>query len=298
MRRWLTAVALGASAGIALAGCTSPPAGTDGDLTNGWAALAEAKPFVPEVAVCHTTAVDTGYLANYAPVDCAEAHVMQTVHVGQFSGTAAEATEPVAIGSPEYQSAYGDCDRAAQKFLGGDWRGARLTLTMVLSSPPAWQAGTRWYRCDVGEVRSIDDASLEARTGSLQGALAKASPLNHQCFNPKTAGQQGVDEMVAVSCTKPHRSEFVGTFVAPGTTYATFEKDSAAIHKGCRARVAAFAKVPNDGNLQYRVGTIFYQPTEYEFRSGNRSVQCFLWRDDQPLTRSVRGAGPRALPVS
>jgi putative regulator of septum formation len=295
MRRWLTAVALGAA--LALAGCTEPPAGTDGDLTDDWAALAQAEPFVPEVETCHPSAVDTGYLANYAPVDCGQSHVTQTVHVGTFSGAAAEAAEPVAVGTPEYQSAYGDCDRAAQKFLGGDWRGARLTLTMILSSPPAWQAGTRWYRCDVGEVRSIDDASLEARTASLKGALAKLSPLHHQCFNPKTA-KQVIEEMTAVSCTRPHRSEFVGTFPAPGTTYATFEKDSAAIHKGCRARVAAFAKVPNDSNLQYRVGTIFYQPSEFEFRSGNRSVQCFLWRDDQPLTRSVRGAGIRALPVS
>ena len=43
--------------------------------------------------------------------------------------------------------------------------------------------------------------------------------------------------------------------------------------------------MPNNSDLQYRAGTIFYHPYEQEWQNGNRGVQCFLWLDDRNLTR-------------
>jgi hypothetical protein len=55
--------------------------------------------------------------------------------------------------------------------------------------------------------------------------------------------------------------------------------------------------VPDDANVQYRAGTIFYHPYEQEWKDGNRGVQCFLWVSDRSLTRSMKGAGSKALPI-
>lgn len=296
MRRWLAAVALMAAAALAAAGCSSPPAGVDGDLVDDWKPLAEAKAFVPAVGVCHATVVESGYLANYRPVDCAGAHMTQTAYVGTFSGAAAEAPAPVAVGTPQYRAAFAQCDKEAAAFLGGNWRTARLTVTLVLSSPEAWAGGTKWYRCDVSEVQSLDDTSLTPRSGSLKGALTKASPLTHTCFNPRLAGDD-VEEMVPVACGKKHRSEFVGIYTATEDTYAAFRRNDRRTHEGCLSVVASYAKLPKDGNLQYRAGTIYYFPQEDEWNRGNRGVKCFLWRSDRTFTASVKGAGTRVLPV-
>ena len=166
----------------------------------------------------------------------------------------------------------------------------------MLSSPEAWSSGTRWFRCDLSEVLSLDDTSLTQRNGSLEGALRKATPLRHTCYNPKLTGND-VDEMVPVACGKAHRSEFVGIYTATDRSYSAFRANDRRIHEGCLDVVASFAKLPNDGNLQYRAGTIYYFPQEDEWERGNRGVKCFLWRSDRTFTKSVKGGGTRMLPV-
>jgi hypothetical protein len=296
MRRRVAAVALSVTAALAAAGCTSPPGGVDGDLVDDWKPMAEAAAFVPEVGVCHATVVESGYLANYRPVDCAGSHMTQTAYVGTFTGPAAESKAPVQPGSAEYKTAFDDCDKRATAFLGGNWRTARLTLTLVLSSPEAWAGGTRWYRCDVAEVQSLDDTSLTPRSGSLKGILAKPSPLSHTCFNPRLSGDE-VEEMVPVACSTRHRSEFVGIYTAKESTYQAFRANDRRTHEGCLAVVASYAKIPKDGNLQYRAGTIYYFPQEDEWIRGNRGIKCFLWRSDRTFTKSVKNGGTRMLPV-
>ena len=69
-------------------------------------------------------------------------------------------------------------------------------------------------------------------------------------------------------------------------------------HRACRTLIAKYAKVPDNGDLQYRAGSIYYHPYEREWRNGNRGVQCFLWVSDRNLTRSVKGAGAKGLPVT
>ncbi|MEJ3746698.1 septum formation family protein [Actinomycetes bacterium KLBMP 9797] len=80
------------------------------------------------------------------------------------------------------------------------------------------------------------------------------------------------------------------------TPYADFTRNAARVHAGCRGVVAAFAKVPNDAKLGYRAGTIYYGPDRDEWTRGDRGVRCFLWVD-RDVKRSMRNAGPTALPV-
>lgn len=295
MRRWLAAVAMGAVTALAVAGCGAP-AGIDRDLVDDWPVPGVPKVFVPTVGTCHRHFQDVGFLSGYNPVDCGQTHRVETVHVGTLTGTNADRSTAPPAGSAGMRAARAECDRKVNRALGADWRSGRLDLGVVFPSPSAWTGGARWFRCDLSETESLDDSSIIPRTGSLKGALAGAADLAHRCFNPKLV-KDDIEEMVAVPCAAKHHAEFVGVYQAPDTSYASFDKSGNQLHKRCLALIAKYAKVPNNSDLQYRVGTIFYQPYEQSWKDGNRGVQCFLWISDRNLTRSVKGAGPKGLPV-
>ncbi|WP_406108409.1 septum formation family protein [Micromonospora globbae] len=294
MRRWWTAAVTGALVALALTGCA--PAGLDTDLTDDWPALAAAEAFVPEAGVCHLAVQDVGYLSAYNPVDCGESHRAETLYVGTLSGAAAERGTPPPAGSAGMRAARGQCDREVSKAVGADWRGGRLGVGVVFPSPAAWAGGARWFRCDVSETTSLDEPGVSLRQGTLRGALKGDSALAHRCFNPKLDGDD-ITEMRAVSCTAKHHAEFVGVYQAPDVSYAQFSEATLRTHKACRKLIAKYAAVPDDANVQYRAGTIFYHPYEQEWKDGNRGVQCFLWVSDRSLTRSMKGAGSKALPI-
>lgn len=50
--------------------------------------------------------------------------------------------------------------------------------------------------------------------------------------------------------------------------------------------------------LSYRTGTFFAYVAEADWNAGNRSVRCLLWLgQDRTVSRSLKGAGARGLPV-
>ncbi|WP_320067932.1 septum formation family protein [Micromonospora sp. RTGN7] len=292
MRRWWAVVAVGAA--VALTGCGTP-AGIDGDLADDWRAMAAPTQFVPAAGVCHSAFSDVGYLTGYQPVDCGTTHRVETVHVGTLTGAPAERSAPPAVGSAGRKAARTECDRKVDRAVGANWRAGRLAVTTVFPSQQAWEGGARWFRCDLNEVESLDDLTVVPRSGSLKGALTASSTLAHRCFNPKTV-KDDVKEMAPTPCTSRHRAEFVGIYRAPDVPFDQIDKNRLRIHKGCQALIASYAKLPNNGDMQYRAGTIFYHPFEEEWKNGNRGVQCFLWVE-RVLTRSMKGAGARALPI-
>ncbi|MET8234554.1 septum formation family protein [Micromonospora sp. NPDC005298] len=296
MRRWLTAVAGGAAVALALAGCGAP-AGVDRNLTDDWPAPVAAQQFVPAADVCHHSSQQVGFLTGYNPMACAESHRVETMFVGTLTGKGAERGTPPTPGSEGMRAAQAGCDKEVSRAVGADWRSGRLGLTVVLPSAAAWTGGARWYRCDVTEIASIDDTAVDLRTGSLRGSLTGAAPLAYRCFNPKLV-KDDIDEMVAVPCTTKHHAEFVGIWQAPDISYAEFTRTTKRTHRACQTMTAKFAKVPDNSQLDFRAGTIYYQPYEQEWKNGNRGVQCFLWISDRDLTRSLRNAGTKGLPVT
>lgn len=295
MRRWWTAVAVGAVAVLALAGCGAP-GGADGNLTDDWPGFGPAKGFVPENGACHTIVQDVGYLSGYNPVGCTEPHRAETLYVGTLTGADAGRGTPPRAGSNGMRTARAECDRQVSKAVGADWRSGRVMVSVVFPSALAWTGGARWFRCDAAEVASLDDISVIAREASLKNALKPGSPLAHGCFNPKLS-KDDIEEMRPVACTAKHHAEFVGIYQAPDITYAEFGRTSLRAHKACRGLIAKYVKVPNNSDMQYRAGTIIYHPYEQEWKDGNRGVQCFLWLDDRTLTRSLKGAGTKGLPI-
>jgi hypothetical protein len=297
MRRWWAGMATCAAATLALTGCAGGPAGVDGDLTNNWATIGAPEAFVPLSGVCHLRLHEAA-VNTYRPVDCVAPHRAETVHVGTLTGQDAGEQAPPPVGSPTFGSARAECEKKANELLGADWRTGRLALTVLVPQAEAWSGGARWYRCDLSEIESLDNDKPVPRTGSLKGALAgPASPLAHTCFNPKMI-RDDINFMAPVPCDQPHHAEFAGIYLAPDTTLQEFSKDATSAHKACMGVIASFAKVPNNVDIGLRVGSIYYHPDEDGWLAGNRGVQCFLWVNDRDLTRSVKGAGPAALPAT
>jgi hypothetical protein len=277
------------------------PDGGDGDLTNGWNTPPEPVPFRPPAGRCFDNVDPIAPMATYAPIDCAERHLTETFYVGDLTGAAAAATANRAAegssvdGSPAQLAAGLECARRAAAFLGGDWRTAQLAVKPVLPGTAGWTAGSRWFRCDLAQIELGDDRVV-GRTGTLKGALTGTAKLRLGCFNPTTAGAR-VSAMTPVDCARPHHAEFAGLWAPPDATPGLLRDDGKAA-AGCRSAIAAYTGVPDDGDLQYRVGWIGFSPTEEDWNAGAREVRCFLWLDEVTMKGSYRAAGPGKLPIN
>jgi hypothetical protein len=299
MRRWLTAVTLAGATGLLLAGC-GKPAGVDGSLVNDWAPLAAPTSFTPPSGVCQTdNFAATAHLSSFNPVDCAASHRLETVHVGTFAGAAAHRTTPPPQGSAEMRSAFAECDTAATEYLGGEWRTGRLWLGVALPSATAWTGGSRWFRCDISEMSSVEDnGDVVSRTSTVKGTLSSPSPLNLGCYGAQLSANGSTGSMPAADCRKAHNAEFVGVWKAPDISYPAKAVDWTRFYSECRTLVAHYAGVPDDGNLQYRIGVVALPNGPDEWNAGNRGVRCYLWLSGRTLTRSIKGAGTSGLPIN
>ncbi|MFC0503868.1 septum formation family protein [Micromonospora costi] len=294
MRRSMTVLLAVATALVLLAGCGAGDG--DGDLTDDWPALPAAGAFTPAAGVCQAADFrDVATLAAYQPIDCAEPHRVETVHVGAFPvGWPA----PPAGGSTELRGAFAECDTRATGYVGDDWRAGRLRLSVALPSGPGWAAGSRWYRCDLSELTTVEAAAaVVVRTGSLRDALKGPSPLRLGCQQTRGGRGGGVDALVPVDCGVRHDAEFVGVWRAPDGPYPTRQADWAALYTGCRSALGRYVGVPDDGDLRFRSGVVVRPPGAGRWRVGDRGVRCYLWLSDRTVTRSLRGAGPAGLPV-
>lgn len=294
-RRALAGAVVGGALSVALVACSGPPPAVDGDLTDGWPGLPEAAIFVPEAGTCHREAFRPVVAAgDYQPVDCEEPHLLETVHVGTFTGKTAEAEEPPAQGSTALRRAFEKCEKRAADYLGADYRHGRLWLGVAVPTPAAWSGGARWFRCDLSELDSVAGDPV-TREGDLAGALAESSPLRLGCWVVEVGEGGELVEESPVPCDEPHDAEFVGVWRAPDGPFPDPKDDSAA-HDGCRSRIADYTGVPDDGNVRYRVGAIVDWMSERDWENGNRGFRCRLLVAE-PVTGSLRNAGPEALPV-
>ena len=176
--------------------------------------------------------------------------------------------------------AFAECDAKATAFVGGDWRGARLTVQVAPPSPGGWQGGSRWFRCDIFELDTADGGSAQRHpddhpvqhTGSLRDALKGPSPLDFGCLNEDRYGA-----FEQTDCARPHTFEYVGSWTAPGTSYADASRDEDGVHAKCRILVARYAKVSVDGVLRYRTGTSYLVPSAEAWALRDRGIRCFYW---------------------
>ncbi|WBB78878.1 septum formation family protein [Micromonospora sp. WMMD882] len=280
---------------LASTGCAGSD-GLDGDLVDDWRPMAAPGPFVPPAGVCQVADfADVVTLAAFAPVDCGVPHRLEVAHVGTFPPAV---TAPPAVDSAAMREAFATCDTRASQYVGDEWRVGRLRLGVALPSKPAWAAGARWYRCDLTELDTVEQAARTVlRSGSLRDALKGASPLRLGCHDAQTARQLGVQRLVPVDCAKAHDAEFAGVWKAPDRPYPGKPADWAPVYTGCRSALARYAGLPVDDYLRFRTDVVVRPPAPTRWKVGDRGVRCYLWLSDRTVTRSLKGAGPAALPI-
>jgi hypothetical protein len=299
VHRWrlgTTAAALVLVGGL-LAACGKPP-GVDGNLVNNWNVMPDAKIPVPAAAACYNVQTDDPSTVTKWPqaVDCTASHTVETAYVGTFTGADAEGASPPSAGSAGRRTAYETCAAEAKTYLGDDWRAGRIDLFVVLPIALHWQGGARYFRCDLVEYKDLNDYEIVARTASMKGGLTGERPVGLGCFTVTVTSDNRVDKMNPVACTSPHTAEFAGVYDLPDGPYPNDAAAAKARLDACGPVVAAYAGVPNDADLTYRIGWIAIRFSQVEWEMGNRGVRCYGNKSSN-VTKSIKGVGPGGLPA-
>ncbi|MEU7609774.1 septum formation family protein [Micromonospora sp. NPDC049204] len=248
---------------------------------------------MPEAGVCHATASDERSPEAYTPIPCSSKHETETFLAGLFGGADADASKPPPADSEGIGRAYKSCDAEAALFLGGEWRESRLAMRVLTPSAARWDAGERWYRCDLLEMHAVDRWFPNPRANTLAGALTGDSPLRLSCFTEPEETASGVN-LPPTDCTGPHATEFAGLW-RPGPEAG--EVTDEVMEAGCRSRIAQHVGLPErDLGDRFEVAALF-PTTEPEWQAG-AGAWCFLHSPGRVLNTSVKGAGRRVLPAT
>jgi hypothetical protein len=284
MRRW--AATLGAGLILLLAGCSGGAA-----ITDGWGPMPPAKQFRPAAGTCHAVLQESSEQSaqdDYKPIPCGGPHKAETVAV--FDLTPAQ----VASRTPWINTAFAECTKRADAFLGGDWRLGWTVVHPSLASATAQSGGARWVRCDVGEIGS-SGREVVVRQGSMKGSLKPGGKLLMGCATSTLTSDDDLDQH-KVACASRHDTEFAGLYLSKTAGWEAVSQTE--MDKGCYPVLAKFAGIPNDRNLKFRVGWAAFQPDTYSWSHGDHAIRCFLWLDPQKVTGSDRKAGPGRLPIN
>lgn len=300
MRRRTGAAVAALGAVIALGGCAGLPPGVDGDLTNGWPAMAQAKVVVPVAGACYAMLSSGVSAGEDTTTPCATVHDLETAYVGAFTGADAQRSAPPAKSSPALATAYADCARNATAYLGDDFDLGLLDLSVVLPSVPAWTGGARWYRCDIARYRDMN-YHTPGGEGSVKDGLRGDRPLALTCAIVADDGKVTITDKQAVACSTPHNAEVAGLFTAPDVPWPADQttRDNMA-SKGCEAVVARYLGESGGRVLNPVLGWGWDWFTQSRWELGDRTIRCLVlgYKGDSVngvrFTGSVKGIGMKA----
>ncbi|WP_148575704.1 septum formation family protein [Nocardioides caldifontis] len=257
------AAVTGALVCVLLAGCTGTADGEDEELS--------LDP--PEPGACRALEPeDVGASSDDSPtVPCTQAHTAETFLVAALEPPLAD----VGRDDPRLaQDAYRRCSRGFRKLTGAD---DSLALRTVLSwawfrpSEEQWEAGARWYRCDV-VGGTEESASLVGLPRTAEGVLL-GIPADRwmACVD-----DEEVVGAVPVPCSEPHGWRAATTIVVgkEGDPYPGDRVVEVLSRDYCSDSVGAWLHYPLDYEYAY---TWF---GEAEWDAGNRRSVCWA-RTDQ-----------------
>lgn len=292
MKRWT--VGLSVTLVLFAAGCGNP-ADTDGDLVNGWPALAAPTVPMPAAGECWTFTGDADKLTvgpDLVKVECTAPHASETIHVGSFSGAIAQkSTVPEGA---DLTDAFAACQSEANTFLGGDWHDGRLVLKILPPSAKQWSGEARYYRCDLVEV-SDDTYTVAPRSTGLKDTLRGNRPAEIGCVKVATDSKGGIEDFIPIKCDTLHNGEYTGTFYSPDArpypTDATARRNL--LQPGCKTIVARYLGLSDeafDANKQISFAWSTATPTRWSF--GDRTARCYMLLEGTlSVSRSLRGNG-------
>lgn len=226
----------------------------------------------PELGACRLlTPADIAETSNASPVvDCSERHTAETFAVGAFPEKVGEEIDDPALGAYVYEV----CERKFRTFLGGtESLVMRAMVTWAWFRPTAeqWDAGARWWRCDVvggGEESTELVALPETAAGLL---LGRPDDTWMVCVDGPS-----VADSVKIPCSRKHTWRAVTTIVL-GDEMDPYPGDrlvEVRTRDYCSRSVGAWLNYPVD----YDFGFTWFHEAEWE--AGNRRSICWA-RTDQ-----------------
>jgi hypothetical protein len=289
--------------GLALSGCGiigNPAADKERPATASSGAASASPsptgPSVPEAGQCHANDVYTEQISMSEDrvVLCEETHMAETVHVGRFVGDPAAGSVPLLVegatgaAATAQRDAYADCGSHADQYLGHSWIHPLLTLRIGLPDNAAWQAGERWYRCDLYQLDWVDSGLLE-RKGSL-----KTSWLGPTCFDTNKKLTP------LLNCSVRHPSEYAGGFMLPTTLTKEpkTDKELGPLYDKCAKVVAAYIGVSTTKAKSLVGQWLWWQYDDTFWASGRRAAWCFTWtgaKTSSYVTGSAQGRKGQGL---
>ena len=223
----------------------------------------------PQVGACRVLGADDVARPDDTTktVDCAQPHTAETYAVGDLPAELQDAEwDSEELGAWAYQT----CSQGFQQFLGAD---ESTVMRTVLSwawfrpSEAAWDAGARWYRCDLvgGGEKSASYVDLPAT--SAAGLLADRPDDQWMvCVDG-----QSVESAPKIPCTEKHNWRAVTTIKVgePGDPYPGDRPVEVTTRDYCSQSVAAWLGYPPEYDFGY---TWFH---EGEWKAGNRRSICW-----------------------
>lgn len=294
----LRAVASAVLLTLTLGACGATTAG-DGDLTGDWAILPEAKVPPPANNVCRdggANTVDWDLEAfDNAEMSCSTPHVTETYHVGTITDAKTVAlTEPPGVGEPAFKPLYQTCVKKAVEFLGGDYHRARVAIVPVVATDTQWQAGARFYRCELQEVQA--SRKVVKRTSSARDGLRGKKPLAIGCANSSVDSADQLTYFTWISCSKPHTMEFTGVFTHKAGTFPSEKTLYERASDGCLAVGTKYtgysvSQMQASGGFQWVFSGL--DDVETLWSMGDRTHRCYLGSYPQKKrTGSIKGKLP------
>lgn len=222
----------------------------------------------PELGACRVLGPEDVTARSNATktVECTERHTAETFAVGDL---------PEELQDADYDSeelgafAYQTCSAKFQSFLGAD---ESLVMRTVVSwawfrpSEKAWEAGARWYRCDV--VGGSEQSKRFVELPTTAAGLLEGPPKDRWlvCVNGDS-----VQESPKIPCTEPHNWRAVTTIKLgePDDPYPGDRLVEVTTRDYCSESVGAWLGYPPEYDFGY---TYFH---EGEWKAGNRRSVCW-----------------------
>jgi hypothetical protein len=288
---------------IAVLACTVALAGAlggcgvkagDGDLVNGWPMLGAPKVPEPAVGTCWSTSateVDKLTQTSMIQTTCDLQHVFETVKIGHFTGSVASSS--TAPNASDMTDAWTDCAQAATDYLGGEWQSGRVYVTVIAPTSRQWGADARFYRCDVGALRT-ELGLFDPRNGSMKGTLASGGELRLGCGNQVNTTDNSWDDITAAKCTDPHDTEYVGSVTSASSDYPSGSKAlETAFDEACKTKMLSYigmsrSNLSSQKALYYGYWMIAGKDG---WAQGNHSARCYAMIYKKKINRSLKGAG-------
>jgi hypothetical protein len=180
------------------------------------------------------------------------------------------------------------CTGRSTAYLGGNWRGAQLTIVPVFIAPQ--QDG--FFACVTAQVTGPGATGVVNRTAPLAGALADGDALAIDCF----AGTGSASTFTP--CTEDHTGEFVGLYtVTPLGAPFNGPELQGVVTKGCQGLLNGFLGLPSAAANRSDLQSSFVGPgSSAEWLGSDQTYACYA-SSSVTMRGSIKDlGGTRPLP--